>query len=144
MPMTASQLRADIYGVLDRAIETGEPVAIWVAEGAASKFPARLRARLGAVGPLYSPMLYLELSFLHQVGRLKAPAAEIITKLEGLIDLRPAVSDFEKVARLAATIAWTRDPFDRMIAAHALADGVPLVTKDATMLQHCAVATWDE
>ena len=28
MPITASQLRADVYNILDRALETGEPVEI--------------------------------------------------------------------------------------------------------------------
>jgi len=30
-----------------------------------------------------------------------------------------------------------------MIAAHALCDDVPLLTRDRRLLEHCPVATWD-
>jgi PIN domain nuclease of toxin-antitoxin system len=118
-------------------------VLVWLYQGDARRFPQALRDRVGNRGGLYSPMTYLELALLHQVGRLPIPATELIGTLEAQMDIRGAESDFAKVARIASTITWTRDPFDRMIAAHALADDVPLVTKDATMLKHCAVATWD-
>jgi PIN domain nuclease of toxin-antitoxin system len=37
---------------------------------------------------------------------------------------------------------WTRDPFDRLISSNAICAGSPLLTKDATILEHCSCATW--
>ena len=34
----------------------------------------------------------------------------------------------------ARTFAWTRDPFDRLIVANAIADGVKLLTADEIIL----------
>jgi PIN domain nuclease of toxin-antitoxin system len=47
------------------------------------------------------------------------------------------------VARAATEIRWTRDPFDRMIAAQAIVADAPLVTADRTILEHLPQATWD-
>ncbi|MGH7549716.1 MAG: hypothetical protein ACREK3_03075 [Gemmatimonadota bacterium] len=40
------------------------------------------------------------------------------------------------LVRHALTLAWTRDPFDRMLAAHSSARRVPLCTVDRTILEH--------
>ena len=50
---------------------------------------------------------------------------------------------FESVASAAASLSWTRDPFDRLIVGHADADESPLLTKDATLRSHYAAAVWD-
>lgn len=115
---------------------------VWLYEGRVEAFPAPVRALLDRSRPLVSPMVRLELTLLHEIGRLTVPAAEILEALRDVADLGVAESSFDRVAALAAACTWTRDPFDRLIAAHALADDVPLVTKDATLLAHCRVARW--
>lgn len=117
-------------------------IAIWLFQGRVDAFPPAVQALLGAATPLLSPMARLELQFLHELGRINPWPADIVAGLEVSAGLRVAESSFLRVAAIAATLTWTRDPFDRMIAAHALADDLPLVTKDATLLAHCAVARW--
>jgi PIN domain nuclease of toxin-antitoxin system len=39
-------------------------------------------------------------------------------------------------------LGWTRDPFDRLIAAQALVANATLVTKDTLMSKHCPAALW--
>jgi PIN domain nuclease of toxin-antitoxin system len=117
-------------------------VLVWLYLGQTERFPASLRERLGVSQPLYSPMARLELALLHEIGRLTVRPGELLDALAGLARLRPAESDFDRVAHIAATLAWTRDPFDRLIAAHALADDLPLVTRDEVMLAHCPTAVW--
>ena len=117
-------------------------VLVWLYAGEVERFPEPVRTRLGNALPHYSPMVRLELAFLHEIGRVSVPPGEILDALAGSAGLRPADGDFDRVARVAATLAWTRDPFDRMIAAHALADDLPLLTRDAQMLAHCRVAEW--
>lgn len=117
-------------------------VVVWLYAGLRERFPERVLSLLGSRRPLFSPMVRLELTFLHEVGRLAVPAEEVLEGLRGLADLGTAESSFDRVVARAASLSWTRDPFDRLIAAHALADDVTLVTKDANLLAHCAVATW--
>ena len=117
---------------------------VWLFQGEVERFPESLRRRLGSARPLYSPMVRLELAFLHEIGRLVPTAGDVLESLAGYAGLRAAESDFSRVSQIAATLTWTRDPFDRMIAAHALADDLPLVTRDRSLLDHCRVAIWGE
>jgi PIN domain nuclease of toxin-antitoxin system len=39
-------------------------------------------------------------------------------------------------------LTWTRDPFDRMIAAQAVVADAPLLTADETILDNLPLATW--
>ncbi len=116
---------------------------VWLYQGRTEAFPRRLLRFMGSRRPVVSPMVRLELALLQQIGRITVSPVEILDALQVSADLRVAEGGFERVAAVATTLAWTRDPFDRMIAAHALADDLPLVTRDATMLAHCKVACWD-
>ena len=117
-------------------------VVVWLYQGEVERFPGPVRARLGAAIPMVSPAVRLELAFLHEIGRRGPPAGEVLEALEGLAGLRVAAGGFERVSQIAALLGWTRDPFDRLVAAHALADDVPLVTRDRVLLEHCPVAVW--
>lgn len=49
------------------------------------------------------------------------------------------------LAELVSTargLSWTRDPFDRLIAAHAIVADAPLLTADKTIREHLPLATW--
>lgn len=48
-----------------------------------------------------------------------------------------------ELAHTAIDLSWTRDPFDRMIAAHAIVADAPLITADRTILDNLPLATWD-
>lgn len=115
---------------------------VWLYQGRTEVFPDALLRFMGARRPMVSPMVRLELALLFQVGRLLVPAEQILEGLRSSADLVVAESGFDRVAAIAGRLDWTRDPFDRLIAAHALADDLPLVTRDAVMLANCAVARW--
>jgi PIN domain nuclease of toxin-antitoxin system len=40
------------------------------------------------------------------------------------------------------SLNWTRDPFDRLIAAQALCRGIPLLTKDESIRRRIKLAAW--
>lgn len=117
-------------------------VLLWLFAGQRERFPAAVLRLLGARRPVVSPMVRLELALLHEVGRITVTAEEVLEAMRGTADLGIAESGFDRVAAVASRLSWTRDPFDRLIAAQALADDLPLVTKDTTMLANCAVARW--
>jgi PIN domain nuclease of toxin-antitoxin system len=66
----------------------------------------------------------------------------ILASLAQTVGLRVASSPWEDVVRTSLALDWTRDPFDRLIAAHAITDGAPLVTADERLRAHCCHAVW--
>jgi PIN domain nuclease of toxin-antitoxin system len=82
-----------------------------------------------------SPASLLELQILEESGRLRLPKGDDAQAL-GLderwtLDDPPAASWFA----VALDLSWTRDPFDRLIAAHARLRGWRLATADETLLR---------
>lgn len=80
-----------------------------------------------------SPVSLLEIQFLAEVGKLEVrqPAfAEALAR-----DPRFTIDEVGLVALIekALSLAWTRDPFDRLLAAHSEARRVPLCTLDRRM-----------
>jgi PIN domain nuclease of toxin-antitoxin system len=51
-------------------------------------------------------------------------------------------ASFVAVAHVAEELAWTRDPFDRLIVAHAALHDALLVTKDADMHRNYTGCVW--
>lgn len=90
-----------------------------------------------------SPVVELELTFLHEVGKVTEPAAAPLAALRRTIGLRVIDVSLAEMVQAATEISWTRDPFDRLLAAQAIVNDVPLVTADRTLLEHLPQATWD-
>ena len=81
-----------------------------------------------------SPVSLLEVQFLAEIGRLEVEQPGFTDAVSG--DPRFVVDEVPLVAlvRHALPLTWTRDPFDRLIAAHSSARRVPLCTVDRRML----------
>lgn len=77
-----------------------------------------------------SPISLLEIQFLAEVGRLQVEQPGFSKALAAdprfIIDEPPLVALVAK----ALPLSWTRDPFDRMLAAHSEARRVPLCSLD--------------
>jgi len=77
-----------------------------------------------------SPVSFLEIQFLAEVGRLEVRQPEFTQAVAAdsrfLVDEVPLVALVEK----ALPLSWTRDPFDRLLAAHSDARRVPLCSLD--------------
>ena len=87
-----------------------------------------------------SPATLLELQFLHETGRVRidAPSVSAIGQDDRwLLDDPPAASWFLR----AADLPWTRDPFDRLIAAHALLRRWRLATGDDELIDRLGPGT---
>lgn len=89
-----------------------------------------------------SPMVRLELQYLHEIGRLLAPPAEILADLRETIGLRESNPDLSRIVDSALGIRWTRDTFDRLIVAEAMSSNADLVTKDARIRDNYERAIW--
>ncbi len=89
-------------------------------------------------GRLYaSPASLLELQLLVEVGRLRlrdnVDAVDLAEDERWVVDAPPAAGWFER----ALTVSWTRDPFDRLLVAHAYLRGWRIATGDAAILERC-------
>jgi PIN domain nuclease of toxin-antitoxin system len=87
-----------------------------------------------------SPMVLLELEYLHEIKRIKISARRIVDSLAAEIGLKICDASFADVARKALDERWTRDPFDRLILAQARLQGARLVTKDRLLRSRYAHA----
>lgn len=90
-----------------------------------------------------SPLVLVEIEILIEIGRVKlASAATLFDHLEDRLDLVQSDAAMSAVAQAACRFGWTRDPFDRLIVANAMADGAQLVTADQMILRHFDQAVW--
>ena len=109
---------------------------IWLEQGHPRARPlTRERARL-----YVSPATLLELQFLQETGRIRIDAASVSAIGQDdrwLVDDPPAASWFLR----ATDLIWTRDPFDRLIAAHAMLRRWRLATGDDDLIGHLGPAT---
>jgi PIN domain nuclease of toxin-antitoxin system len=83
-----------------------------------------------------SPMVLLEIDFLHEIRRLRLSSAEYMRVLEERFSIRVCDRPFADVALAAAAERWTRDPFDRIIVAQARIAKAHLITRDTTIQSH--------
>jgi PIN domain nuclease of toxin-antitoxin system len=77
-----------------------------------------------------SPATLLELQFLAEVGAIRVELRTVMSDERWRIDDPPALDWMMK----AAEESWTRDPFDRLIVAHARLRGWRLATGDDAII----------
>lgn len=87
--------------------------------------------------PLYiSPANLLELQVLLESGRIRIKGTATVAGLADddrwMLDDPPAAAWFNR----AMDLGWTRDPFDRLLVAHALQRGWRFATSDQPLLEH--------
>lgn len=117
-------------------------VAIWL-YAEADRIPLSAQKVLDAAELYASPMVRLELSFLHEIGRVRNPASAVLGALGHDLGLQVEESGWVRAAEIADHLTWTRDPFDRLIAAHAMAFGAELCTRDAEIRDNYTEAFWE-
>jgi PIN domain nuclease of toxin-antitoxin system len=111
-------------------------------EGEERRIPEAVRNRLEAEAIGVSPIVELELTYLYEIGRVSEPAAAPLSALRRMLGLQIADTSLADLVQAAAALSWTRDPFDRLIAAHAIVANAPLVTADETIRKHLPLAVW--
>jgi PIN domain nuclease of toxin-antitoxin system len=117
-------------------------VVIWLAERRERALSHTARRMLDREPIGLSAMVVLELETLHEAGKLRNEPDRLIGILERNIGLAWSPATFGAVVVAARAFAWTRDPFDRLIVANAMADGVQLLTADENILRHFKDAVW--
>jgi PIN domain nuclease of toxin-antitoxin system len=117
--------------------------AIFLHSGETELFGETARELLDTEELWVCPMVLLELHYLREIGRINADGHAILSDLRNDLGLRVLDRRWLDVCAKAKELTWTRDPFDRCIAAQALVEGQRLLTKDRTMLANCSLAFWN-
>ena len=89
-----------------------------------------------------SPIVELELQYLKESKKIKKSPSEIIESLHKEINLKVCTKDFQSIIRESLKVHWTRDPFDRIMVAHASLNNDMLLTKDSSIRANYKKAIW--
>ena len=111
--------------------------------GRQDDLPAPARTAVEGHDLLISPMVGLELQLLFERGRTLVAPGIVLEALSAEIGLAICDLEFSLVAARARELSWTRDPFDRVIVAHAMVRGAPLVTRDRLIRERYEQAIWE-
>jgi PIN domain nuclease of toxin-antitoxin system len=106
--------------------------ALWLLGG-----NRRAESLVASEKPLFlSPVSLLEFRFLIEAGKLRIAERDWEERLSR--DRRFRIDDCRvgDIVTGAADLGFTRDPFDRLIAGHAIARGYRLATADDLLLEH--------
>lgn len=117
-------------------------VVAWLFAGDVSLLSSRARDAVDSADLLVSPAVLLELQLLREIGRSTVAAEDVIGDLRHRLGLEVCSLPFADVATAALDLAWTRDPFDRLIVAQAACRESVLVTKDRALRRRYAGAVW--
>jgi PIN domain nuclease of toxin-antitoxin system len=79
---------------------------------------------------------------LQEIGRLNAGPDQWLDILKRDFEVRICPIPAQRVIAEAFKLSWTRDPFDRIIVAQAIAGEGKLITKDDRIHKRFAGALW--
>ena len=85
---------------------------------------------------LASPVSLLEIRFLIEAGKVRIAESDWEVRLSRDRRFRIDECRIGAIVAAASELGFTRDPFDRLIAGHAVARGYRLATADALLLEH--------
>lgn len=117
-------------------------VVVWLYAGEIQRLSPRAVRAVEQDTLVVSPFVQLELTYLHEIGRLTVGGPAIVSDLTARLGLTMSDVPLAVVIAEADALGWTRDPFDRLIVADALAAGSPLLTRDETIRHHTELAVW--
>lgn len=117
----------------------------WLSDDPRLSPPAR-EAIAGAEEPLFSAGTLLEVSIKASLGKLEVEegwAEELLAEGFSLLPISPAhATAYRRLPYVEQGGKVQRDPFDRLLAAQATVEGVPLVTRDPGIAAHGIAKLW--
>jgi PIN domain nuclease of toxin-antitoxin system len=119
-------------------------MVVWLYDDPQGLIPPPVHERLNAEPLALSPFVRLELQCLYEVKKISVPAQAIVDELVPGLEMVLTDPPSAQICQAAVALNWTRDPFDRLISAHAVSSGATLVTKDRVIRSHLPLAWWPQ
>ena len=116
-------------------------VAVWLRMGDQRRLRP-IKRTLARAQLVLSPFVLLELQTLFEIGRLREAGRWILESLGEDHGVQLATQGLDAATERAVDLTFTRDPFDRLISAHALSASAVLLTADQDLLRHVSCARW--
>lgn len=118
-------------------------VVIWLAADALDQISQTAQDVIENADDLcVSPMVSLELKYLLEIKKITHKPEFILKHLERNLGLKTCEKSFIEIIEAAKKMDWTRDPFDRIITAHAALMGDVLLSKDEKIRKHYRHTIW--
>ena len=118
-------------------------VVIWLSQSKPRRVGKEVTRLLRGAELLISPMVVLELEYLYDLRRTLFRSRDLQHKLEQELSVHVCEFPFNRIVETALDEGWTTDPFDRLIVAHAKANGLaPLITADTNIAEHYPRTVW--
>ena len=115
-------------------------IVLWLHDALIEKLSPRQISLIEKSRLVISEFVRLELHYLHEIGRISMKPEMILAHLAAHAETAASRSPVKTIMDEAVKIQWTRDPFDRLITANAIAEKATLLTRDETILAHCKSA----
>lgn len=125
-----------------RLIHLDTHVVCWLYAGRVDLLSPAARQAIERGALAVSPMVGLEIQYLREIGRIRHGPQRILAALRRDLGLSLSDLPFAAVVARALAFAWTRDPFDRLIAAQAAIARARLLTRDDFLRRHFRAALW--
>ena len=111
-------------------------IVVWLYEKRLDLLSEKAKKYIEENDLFISPIVEMEIEYLFEIGKIKDNSETIGNYLEKYIDLRVDEGDFREIVKISINEKWTRDPFDRIIVAHAKLKDLTLISKDTTINKH--------
>lgn len=115
---------------------------LWLYAGEINRFSAKAAEAIESFDLCVSPMVRLEIQYLNEIGRIQDSPEKIFKVLTADFGIQLCIQPFIAVVKIAETMHWTRDPFDRLITAQAKISDAPLITRDEIIRKHYKQCIW--
>ena len=108
-------------------------IVVWLYEKRLDLLSEKAKKHIEENDLFISPIVEMEIEYLFEIGKIIDNSETIVSHLEKYIDLRVDEGDFREIVKISINEKWTRDPFDRIIVAHAKLKDLTLISKDTTI-----------
>lgn len=115
---------------------------LWLYAGEVERISEKAKLILEDATLLASPISLLEVDYLYEIEKIKIRGEPVFKELQEQLQLQIAEDPFLSIVQVASHLSWTRDPFDRLLIAHAKLRKAPLLTKDRLLKKHYPHCIW--
>jgi PIN domain nuclease of toxin-antitoxin system len=127
---------------MEAVVRLDTHVVVWLYAGTPDRLSKTAVDAINNNDIVVTPIVELELTYLHEIGRLTVNGPTIIGDLRERIGLSLSELSMAAVIQAAGPLSWTRDPFDRIIVGDALAANTQLITKDQLIRSNLSLSLW--